>query len=189
MKIRDIIFEAGPQDDLMMPGGGAMPPVDPMGGGLPPANPMAAGMGAPPAPNPKPKTDNEDDEDLSDPKHSESKSKNFDAIISILEPLRQELLFHHHDPQYPVNKLLKKLNGMDKTSAFTYETVKSAVDSGALDNVVEKLSTDSITGENIIIFKKNETETPDGEGGGSTGGGSKPNAEKTVEKMAKKAVG
>ena len=137
------------------------------------------------------------DEDLSNPEHSVSKSKNFGAILGVLEPLRQHLLFHHSDPQYPVDKVLKTLNNLpDTQGAYTYETLKDAIDSGELENVVEKLTTDSVTGKNMIIFTGNETDLPDGNSdadnpnnGGSGGSmGSRPDSNIVVSQMAKRAA-
>jgi hypothetical protein len=141
------------------------------------------------------------EDDLSNPENSVSKSKNFGAILSVLEPLRQDLLFHHRDPQYPVDKALKTLNNLpDTRGAYTYETLKDAVDSGELDNVVEKLTTDSVSGKNMIIFKGNEIELPDdgnssdnpssggGDLGGSAGSVDRSNADRVVSQMAKRAA-
>ena len=161
MRISEIIFEAAP------PAPPAPPPIDPMA----PPPPMPAGL-------------DDDGTDLSSADHSVSKSKNYGSIMSVLTPLRQNLLFHHDDPQYPVDKILRSLNNLpDTQGAFTYETIKSAVDSGELDSIVDKLSTDSISGRNIIIFKKNEVEPPDDAAG--TGGGTNKNV---VSQMAKRAA-
>ena len=169
MRISEIIFEAAPP---------APPPIDPMS--APPIDPMA-----PPAPPPPmPAGLDDDGTDLSSADHSVSKSKNYGSIMSVLTPLRQNLLFHHDDPQYPVDKILRSLNNLpDTQGAFTYETIKSAVDSGELDSIVDKLSTDSISGRNIIIFKKDEVEPPDDAAG--TGGGTNKNV---VSQMAKRAA-
>ena len=169
MRISEIIFEAAPP---------APPPSDPMA--APPIDPMA-----PPAPPPPmPAGLDDDGTDLSSADHSVSKSKNYGSIMSVLTPLRQNLLFHHDDPQYPVDKILRSLNNLpDTQGAFTYETIKSAVDSGELDSIVDKLSTDSISGRNIIIFKKDEVEPPDDAAG--TGGGTNKNV---VSQMAKRAA-
>ena len=169
MRISEIIFEAAPP---------APPPIDPMA--APPIDPMA-----PPAPPPPmPAGLDDDGTDLSSADHSVSKSKNYGSIMSVLTPLRQNLLFHHDDPQYPVDKILRSLNNLpDTQGAFTYETIKSAVDSGELDSIVDKLSTDSISGRNIIIFKKDEVEPPDDAAG--TGGGTNKNV---VSQMAKRAA-
>lgn len=172
MRISEIIFEAAP------PAPPAPPPIDPMA--APPIDPMA-----PPAPPPPmPAGLDDDGTDLSSADHSVSKSKNYGSIMSVLTPLRQNLLFHHDDPQYPVDKILRSLNNLpDTQGAFTYETIKSAVDSGELDSIVDKLSTDSISGRNIIIFKKDEVEPPDDAAG--TGGGTNKNV---VSQMAKRAA-
>ena len=172
MRISEIIFEAAP------PAPPAPPPIDPM---APPAPPPIDPMAPPP---PMPAGLDDDGTDLSSADHSVSKSKNYGSIMSVLTPLRQNLLFHHDDPQYPVDKILRSLNNLpDTQGAFTYETIKSAVDSGELDSIVDKLSTDSISGRNIIIFKKNEVEPPDDAAG--TGGGTNKNV---VSQMAKRAA-
>ena len=175
MRISEIIFEAAP------PAPPAPPPIDPMA--APPIDPMAPP--APPAPPPPmPAGLDDDGTDLSSADHSVSKSKNYGSIMSVLTPLRQNLLFHHDDPQYPVDKILRSLNNLpDTQGAFTYETIKSAVDSGELDSIVDKLSTDSISGRNIIVFKKDEVEPPDDAAG--TGGGTNKNV---VSQMAKRAA-
>ena len=161
MRISEIIFEAAPP---------APPPIDPMA----PPPPMPAGL-------------DDDGTDLSSADHSVSKSKNYGSIMSVLTPLRQNLLFHHDDPQYPVDKILRSLNNLpDTQGAFTYETIKSAVDSGELDSIVDKLSTDSISGRNIIVFKKDEVEPPD-DAAGTGGTNSSPN-KNVVSQMAKRAA-
>ena len=172
MRISEIIFEAAP------PAPPAPPPIDPM---APPAPPPIDPMAPPP---PMPAGLDDDGTDLSSADHSVSKSKNYGSIMSVLTPLRQNLLFHHDDPQYPVDKILRSLNNLpDTQGAFTYETIKSAVDSGELDSIVDKLSTDSISGRNIIVFKKDEVEPPDDAAG--TGGGTNKNV---VSQMAKRAA-
>ena len=169
MRISEIIFEAAPP---------APPPIDPM---APPAPPPIDPMAPPP---PMPAGLDDDGTDLSSADHSVSKSKNYGSIMSVLTPLRQNLLFHHDDPQYTVDKILRSLNNLpDTQGAFTYETIKSAVDSGELDSIVDKLSTDSISGRNIIVFKKDEVEPPDDAAG--TGGGTNKNV---VSQMAKRAA-
>jgi hypothetical protein len=154
--------------------------------------PMAAPAPAEPPPLPAGLGDDDGTPDLSAPEHSVSKSKDYGTIMSVLEPLRQNLLAHHSDPQYPVDKILRSLNSLpDTKGAFTYETLKAAVDSGELDNIVDKLSTDSVSGKNIIIFSKDEVETPDTDMGTntSTGNTSGTNPQKTVAAMAKRAAG
>jgi hypothetical protein len=184
MRIREIIREAAPAVDPLS----GLPPTtgaDPALGAMPPIPP------APATPPPLPVGLDDPENDLSAPDHSVSKSKDYGSILNILEPLRQNLLFHHSDPQFPVDKILRALNNLpDTQGAFTYETLKSAVDSGELDSIVDKLSTDSVTGKNIIIFKKDETETPDsGEvTSTSTGGGGSKNPASTVASMAKRAA-
>lgn len=175
MRISEIIFEAAAPPQAA--------PVDPMA--TAPVDPMAAPAAPPP---PLPPGLDDDGTDLSSADHSVSKSKDYGSIISVLTPLRQNLLFHHDDPQYPVDKILRSLNNLpDTQGAFTYETLKSAVDSGELDSIVDKLSTDSITGKNIIVFKKDEVETPDSADTAGTGGGTKPN-KNVVGQMAKRAA-
>jgi len=174
MRISEIIFEAAPPQAA---------PVDPMA--TAPVDPMAAPAALPP---PLPPGLDDDGTDLSSADHSVSKSKDYGSIISVLTPLRQNLLFHHDDPQYPVDKILRSLNNLpDTQGAFTYETLKSAVDSGELDSIVDKLSTDSVTGKNIIVFKKDEVETPDGDAGTGGGANSSPN-KNVVGQMAKRAA-
>lgn len=186
MRIREIIREAAPAVDPLT----GLPPTtgaDPALGAMPPmpASPMPA------TPPPLPAGLDDPENDLSAPDHSVSKSKDYGSILNILEPLRQNLLFHHSDPQFPVDKILRALNNLpDTQGAFTYETLKSAVDSGELDSIVDKLSTDSVSGKNIIIFKKDEVDAPDSEptasAGGGTGGGKNPAS--TVASMAKRAA-
>jgi len=181
MRIREIIREAAPAVDPLT----GLPPTtgaDPALGAMPPM---------PATPPPLPAGLDDPENDLSAPDHSVSKSKDYGSILNILEPLRQNLLFHHSDPQFPVDKILRALNNLpDTQGAFTYETLKSAVDSGELDSIVDKLSTDSVSGKNIIIFKKDEVDAPDSEptasAGGGTGGGKNPAS--TVASMAKRAA-
>jgi hypothetical protein len=130
--------------------------------------------------------------DLSDPKYSQSKSIDPNGILlSILTNKREELLFHHSDPQMSVTELIQVVNnpGINPGGSFDYQKIKAAVDSGALDSVVEKLSTDTTTGENYIIFKGNEAELPDGTGGGTGAGMSGKDPSKIVSGMAKRAAG
>jgi hypothetical protein len=186
MRIREIIREAAPAVDPLS----GLPPTtgaDPAPGAMPPmpASPMPA------TPPPLPAGLDDPENDLSAPDHSVSKSKDYGSILNVLEPLRQNLLFHHSDPQFPVDKILRALNNLpDTQGAFTYETLKSAVDSGELDGIVDKLSTDSVSGKNIIIFKKDEVDAPDSgptaSAGGGTGGGKNPAS--TVASMAKRAA-
>ena len=132
-----------------------------------------------------------DPADLSDPKYSQSKSIDPNGILlSILTNKREELLFHHSDPQMSVTELLQVVNnpGINPGGSFDYQKIKAAVDSGALDAVVDKLSTDTTTGENYIIFKGNEVELPDGTGGGA-GSSSGKDPAKVVSSMAKRAAG
>jgi hypothetical protein len=175
MRISEIIFEAAPPAPAtapMAPPPPATAPIDPMAAApIAAAPPMPAGL-------------DDDGTDLSSADNSVSKSKDYGSIMSVLTPLRQNLLFHHDDPQYPVDKILRSLNNLpDTQGAFTYETLKSAVASGELDSIVDKLSTDSVSGKNIIVFKKDEVEPPDDAAG--TGGGTNKNV---VSQMAKRAA-
>ena len=133
-----------------------------------------------------------DPSDLSDPRYSQSKSIDPNGILlSILTSKREDLLFHHSDPQMSMTELLQAVNnpGVNPGGSFDYQKIKAAVDSGALDAVVDKISTDSTTGENYIIFKGNEAELPDGTGGGGGGGGASKDPSKVVSSMAKRAAG
>jgi hypothetical protein len=120
--------------------------------------------------------------DLSDPKYSQTKSIDPNGeLLAILTAKREDLLFHHSDPQMPVSEFLAT------NPTISFAQLDGAIKSGALDAVVEKLSTSSTNGENVIIFKGDDIDLPDSTGG-STGGAGKDPA-KVVSSMAKRAAG
>jgi hypothetical protein len=200
MKINEIIREAAAPplppmggDPNMGMGAGMQPPAQgaaPMGGGM--GGDMGAAM--PPA-EPPPMPDGMDDVDPMDSEHSETASLNVNTILSVLTPIRQNLLYHHSDPQIAIRKVLPALNKANQEGGpITYDTLKQAQSTGKLDGIVEKIVTNSDDGQALIVFKKHESDPPESDaesegGGGSGGGKSKSSSQSQVSKMAQHARG
>ena len=122
--------------------------------------------------------------DFSDPKYSQTKSIDPNGeLLAILTTKREDLLFHHSDPQMPVSEFL------ETNPTISFAQLDGAIKSGALDSVVEKLSTSSTNGENVIIFKGNDIDLPDNSTSGAVSGRAGKDPAKIVSGMAKRAAG
>ena len=190
MLIREIIKEAAAPLPPMPPLGGSGDPS--MGAGAP--MPPAGGAIAPASPPPPPPTGTDDDMDVSDTKYSQSKSEVPEAQLNymkeIIFTLREKILRHHEDPQIPVSELLRKLNQASngQYGEFKFRTIESAVDSGQLEELVDKVVTNTETGENMLTLKKDESEAPKTDNDGGSTSSKKPAKANTVSNMARHAM-
>ena len=188
MLIREIIKEAA----------APLPPMPPLGGSGDPSMasgaPMQPAGGAMAPASPPPPTDTDDDMDVSDTKYSQSKSEVPEAQLNymkeIIFTLREKILRHHEDPQIPVSELLRKLNQASngQYGEFKFRTIESAVDSGQLEELVDKVVTNTETGENMLTLKKDESEAPKTNNDGGSTSSKKPAKANTVSNMARHAM-